>query len=161
MALWSKDLGIEFTASHPLGDGYRLAVGWCYDLRWASRAAMGIRYRKAAPSSRQNGAWVRRNPPFLSFEVGHIFYDHPLPREGLWPQTWYLLTSIVQVETATPDTLDGSEFRSGQVTFDVTPVKDAEKVGADAVRHVMSQADFVEFLRLGKSAAKKPASEQI
>ena len=89
-------------------------------------------------------AWSQGDPPMLSFDIGHVFYDVPGVRRMAWGEALKVLRRVVQVREAKPD---GEADDSGTVKFD-TYYYDAG-TRSRTEKRTMSQADFLCFLQTG------------
>lgn len=114
--------------------------------------------------------WTQGNPPAYSFDRGHMFYEPPGAHQVGWGGALPNLRRCVSVLRAKPDagalqrSLDlnesveivstisesesGSANAKGWVDFELLVYKDG--VVTERMKHSMSQALFVEFLRTGE-----------
>ena len=141
-----------------------VAEGWVFDVSDFFRDQLDIKYTQfvdrekskelrkthprgedGKPSTVYRMAWSQGDPPMLSFDVGHVFYDPPGPRRMVWGEALKVLRRLVQVKEAKPD---GESDASGWVKFDVHHYNSGERTQTE--ERTASQAEFLNFLRTGR-----------
>jgi hypothetical protein len=147
--------------------------GWVFRVPEAFRSQLDIEYselvdkarsralRKRQPKNEDGSlptvhrmAWTQGNPPLLSFDVGHVFYDPPYAGTMVWADAVRVLQRAVEVMEARPDELPGS----GWVKVTIRYFDDGEVV--ETRSRNLSQVEFVAFLRTGQLPAEQACDSE-